>query len=105
MLSGGQVDQKRPGLVIFQAGQEMRQSKGGTARRRRQRQRRLRGATAADQIERDHSSCLHARRPLLAPSVWPGRFLNKMPWIKNSKTLVWTGFFFFFFKVCQHVFA
>lgn len=29
MLSGGQVDQKKPGLVIFQAGQEMRQSKGG----------------------------------------------------------------------------
>lgn len=80
MLSGGQVDQKRPGLVIFQAGQEMRQSKGGTARRRR----RLRGATAADQIERDHSSCLHARRPLLAPSVWPGRFLNKMPWKKKQ---------------------
>lgn len=81
MLSGGQVDQKGPGLVIFQAGQEMRQSKGGTARRRR---RRLRGATAADQIERDHSSCLHARRPLLAPSVWRGRFLNKMPWKKKQ---------------------
>lgn len=90
MLSGGQVDQKRPGLVIFQAGQEMRQSKGGTARRQR---RRLRGATAGDQIERDHSSCLHARRPLLAPSVWRGRFLNKMPWKKNSKTLVWMGVF------------
>lgn len=32
MLSGGQVDQKGPGLVIFQAGQEMRQSKGGKAK-------------------------------------------------------------------------
>lgn len=94
MLSGGQVDQKRPGLVIFQAGQEMRQSKGGTARRR------LRGATAADQIERDHSSCLHAWRPLLAPSVWRGRFLNKTSWGKkkrSSKTLLWMELFFFFF--------
>lgn len=65
MLSGGQVDQKRPRLVISQAGQEMRQSKGGTARWRR-----LRGAAAAaDQIERDHSSCLHNRPPLFTPSV------------------------------------
>lgn len=84
MLSGGQVDQKRPRLVISQAGQEMRQSKGGTARRR------LRGAAAADQIERDHSSCLHNRPPLFTPSVWRGRFLNKTAQ-KNSQTLVWMG--------------